>query len=190
MVWILSIIALLGLDQWSKWYILTNKVRFENLEVIKDFFYLTYLENRGAAFGILQNFRWVFIVLTIAAVVFMILYFIRNKHFVIRFSLTFLIAGAVGNFIDRLFRGFVVDFLHFYPFGYDFAIFNIADVCVNVGVVFLVIYLIFIYKEPVKAESQASEPSGNEVIINEAEKDETPEDMNISAEVTDGQGEN
>jgi signal peptidase II len=156
MLWVIFIISLIGLDQWSKWYIMTNKVTFGNLEVIKDFFYLTYLENRGAAFGMLQNFRWAFIVMTTVALVFMIWYFLKNKHVVLRFGLAFLIAGAVGNFIDRLFRGYVVDFFHFYPFGYDFAIFNVADVCVNVSVVFLLIYFLFIYKEP-KKEAEPKE---------------------------------
>lgn len=156
-LWILMIISLIGLDQWSKWYIFSNRGRFENFEVIKEFFYLTYHENRGAAFGMLQNFRWVFIGLTIIAVGVMIWYFLKNRNIILRIGLAVLIAGAVGNFIDRLFRGFVVDFLHFYPFGYDFAIFNVADVCVNISVVFLLIYFIFIYKEPKKEIEEPSE---------------------------------
>ncbi len=187
MLWIISIMALLGLDQWSKWYFLTNKAQFENVEVIKDFFYLTYLENRGAAFGILQNFRWVFIPLTLVAVAGMIWYFTKNRHFVIRLSLTLLIAGAIGNFIDRLLRGFVVDFLHFYPFGYDFPIFNVADICVSVGVFFLVIFLIFIYKEP--AGIEMNKTAEDEVIKNEEDNND-PENLNNSVEVTNGQGEN
>lgn len=150
MLWIILIVALIGLDQLTKWYFYTNKLLYDGYEVIKDFFYLTYLENRGAAFGMLQNFRWVFIGLTIIAVGVMIWYFVKNNNFVIRISLMFLISGAVGNFIDRLFRGFVVDFLDFFPFGYDFPVFNLADICVNVGVFFLIIYIIFIYKEPEK----------------------------------------
>lgn len=163
MLWVIFIISLIGLDQWSKWYIMTNKATFANLEVIKDFFYLTYLENRGAAFGMLQNFRWIFIGLTIVAVAVMIWYFLKNRNVVLRFGLVFLIAGAIGNFIDRLLRGFVVDFFHFYPFGYDFAIFNVADICVNVSVAFLLIYFLFIYKEPKKeAEAQKEVTDGQQ----------------------------
>ena len=80
----------------------------------------------------------------------MIGYFIKSDNNFLRLALSILIAGAIGNFIDRLFRGYVVDFLDFYPFGYDFPVFNVADICVNVGVFLLVIYIIFIYKEPVK----------------------------------------
>lgn len=148
MLWIALIIVLTGIDQLSKWYFYTNRLQYDGVIVIKDFFHLTYLENRGAAFGILQNFRWAFILLTIVLVGIMIWYFIKNKSIVLRVSLAFLISGAIGNFIDRLLRGFVVDFLDFYPFGYDFPIFNFADICVNVGAFLLVYYVLFIYKEP------------------------------------------
>lgn len=150
MYWIILIAGLVGIDQWTKWYFLKNKELFNKFEVIKDFFYLTYLENRGAAFGILQNFRWFFIIITIIALAIMIGYFIKSDNNFLRLALSILIAGAIGNFIDRLFRGYVVDFLDFYLFGYDFPVFNVADICVNVGVFLLVIYIIFIYKEPVK----------------------------------------
>lgn len=158
MLWIALIIVLTGFDQLSKWYFYTNKLHYDGFVVIKDFFYLTYLENRGAAFGILQNFRWVFILLTIVAVGIMIWYFIKNNNIVLRLALVFLISGAVGNFIDRLIRGFVIDFLDFYPFGYDFPIFNFADIWVNVGVFVLIIYVLFIYKEPVSIKKGHNPP--------------------------------
>jgi len=159
MLWIVLIIILTGTDQLSKWYFYTNRFQYDGFVVIKDFFYLTYLENRGAAFGMLQNFRWMFIVLTVAALGFMIWYLIKNKNIVFRISMSLLISGAIGNFIDRLFRGFVVDFLDFYPFGYDFPIFNFADICINIGAFLLVCYVIFVYKEPVaeKGELNSSE---------------------------------
>jgi signal peptidase II len=150
MLWALLVAILIGVDQWTKWFFLTNQAQFHKVEVIKDFFYLTYLENRGAAFGILQNFRWGFIIMTLIAVGAMIWYFVKNRHWVLRTSLALLIAGAIGNLIDRVLRGFVVDFLDFYPLGYDFPIFNVADICVTCGVIVLIIYLLFIYKEPEK----------------------------------------
>lgn len=160
MLWILAIILLIGIDQLSKLYFYNNRLLFDGYEIIEDFFYFTYLENRGAAFGILQNARWFFIIVTIIAVGFMVWFFIKESNFVFRLSLAFLISGAIGNFIDRLFRGFVVDFLDFFPFGYDFAIFNFADICVNVGVFFLIIYIIFIYKEPAKDKTKENDLSG------------------------------
>ncbi len=149
MVWAILIALLIGLDQASKIFIYAERVSFEHMEIIKDFFYLTYLENRGAAFSMLQNFRPFFLIMTPIAVGVMIYFFQRQKHGLARIALCLLIAGALGNFIDRLLRGFVVDFFHFYPFGYDFAVFNVADIFVSVGVALLVIYILFIYKEPV-----------------------------------------
>lgn len=163
MLWIILIISLIGIDQFTKWYFYTNQLQFDKLPIIKDFFYLTYLENRGAAFGILQNFRWAFVVLTVAAVGGMIWYFIKNKNIVLRFSIALLISGAVGNFIDRALRGFVVDFLDFFPFGYDFPVFNVADICITTGVILLIIYVIFIYKEPEKVLKESGEvPDGQQ----------------------------
>lgn len=164
MYWILLIAGLIGLDQWTKWFFLVNKDNFKDFEIIKGFFYLTYVENRGAAFGILQNFRWFFIILTVIALAVMVWYFIKNQNNMLRLSLSFIMAGAVGNFIDRLFRGFVVDFFDFYPFGYNFPVFNVADICVNIGVFFLLIYVLFIYKEQEedKVSEDTQEVSGSD----------------------------
>jgi signal peptidase II len=148
MGWVLSILALIGLDQGSKFYIFSNRDYFNEIPVIRDFFYLTYLENRGASFSLLQGFRWGFVAMTVVAVAVMIYYFRKNHSTWVRIALTLIISGAIGNFIDRLLRGFVVDFLHFYPFGYNFPVFNIADVCIDVGMAVAVIFLVFFYKEP------------------------------------------
>ena len=153
MYWVLMIILIIGLDQATKIYIFYAQAQFANLPIIKDFFYITYCENRGAAFSILQNFRWVFIGLTVIAIGVMIYMMIKQKHFLLRLALALLIAGAFGNMVDRTLRGFVVDFLHFFPFGYDFAIFNVADMSINIGVAFLIFYLIFIYKDPAKGKT-------------------------------------
>lgn len=153
MYWILLIIGIIGIDQAAKIYIFTAQDKFQNLPIIKDFFYITYCENRGAAFSILQNQRWVFVAITIIAIIIMIWIMTKQKHILLRLSLSLVIAGAFGNMIDRAIRGFVVDFLHFFPFGYDFAIFNVADMSINIGVAILLIYLIFIYKDPGKGKT-------------------------------------
>jgi len=161
MLWIILILILIGADQVTKWYFLTNRLQFDKFPVIKDFFYLTYVENRGAAFGILQDFRWFFVVLTIAAVGLMIWYFLKARNKVARLALAFIMSGAVGNFIDRVIRGYVVDFLDFYPFGYDFPVFNAADVFINVGAFLFIVYVVFIYKEPKKPSEKSDEvPDG------------------------------
>lgn len=171
MIWTLLMILLIGLDQATKFLIWSDKVRFENLQIIKDFFYLTYVENTGASFGMLKDVswsRWLFLVLTVATVIFMIWYLIKHKHTLLRLSLSLIIAGAVGNFIDRLLRGFVVDFFHFYPFGYDFAVFNVADICINIGVALLFIYLIFIYKDPEKEKKNKNSDKAEENLEDES----------------------
>ena len=146
--WTLLIALLLALDQGTKFFFTANRADFQEREIIPDFFYLTYLENRGAAFSMLQNFRWGFVVITSIALVIMIRFFLVHQERIARLSLSFLIAGAAGNLVDRIWQGFVVDFLHFYPFGYNFPVFNIADICVNVGAVLLAIWLLFLYQEP------------------------------------------
>ncbi|MDI9514343.1 MAG: signal peptidase II [Clostridiaceae bacterium] len=153
MIWGLLIIAIIVLDQVTKHLIPVGI----DIEIIKGFFYITYCENRGAAFSILQNFRWGFIVITVIAVAAMIWVMILQKHVLARLSLSLLIGGALGNMIDRLFMGYVVDFFNFYPFGYDFAIFNVADISITIGVALLIIYILFIYKEPPKGKTSVAE---------------------------------
>lgn len=139
---------LLALDQATKWFFSNNRHDFQEREIIPDFFYLTYLENRGAAFSILQDFRWGFVIITLVALGIMARFFLLHQGKLARLALSLLMAGAAGNLIDRAFQGFVVDFLHFYPFGYDFPVFNVADVCLNVGAALLAIWLLFLYREP------------------------------------------
>jgi len=153
MGWVLLIIASIVADQVTKRLVTAGT----HIEIIKGFFYITYVENRGAAFSILQNFRWGFVILTFIAFAVMIRMMVVQKHVLVRLSLSLLIGGATGNLIDRLFHGYVVDFLDFYPFGYDFPVFNAADVCITVGVALLIIYVVFIYKEPRKEAETASQ---------------------------------
>lgn len=131
------------LDQLSKHFAYTS-LRFSNgIPIIKDVFHLSYCENRGAAFGILQNQRWLFVLITVviigAVIFFMIKKKPKNKLLIV--SLTFLTGGALGNFIDRIFRGFVVDFLDFCLI--DFPIFNVADCFVVIGAILLALYILF-----------------------------------------------
>jgi signal peptidase II len=148
MFWLLPIAVLIALDQAIKIFISANRNVYSDLEVIPDFFYITYLENRGAAFSIMQDMRWVLVAVTLIAVVVMARFFLKFKGFWARLPLSLLLAGAIGNLIDRARQGFVVDYLHFYPFGYNFPVFNLADICVDVGALFLAIWLLFLYREP------------------------------------------
>jgi len=154
-LWLIPILLLIAIDQITKQYFYLNKLMYQEKEMIKDFFYLTYLENKGASFSMLQNFRWGLVGISIIAVLVMVWFFIKNNAFLARLALSFVLAGAFGNLIDRVRQGFVIDFLHFYPFGYNFPVFNIADVCVNIGAFLLVVWVLFFYHETnMKKESR------------------------------------
>ena len=144
--YLLSILLIL-IDQISKYYTLKMLKPIGTLEIIKGVFSLTYVENRGAAFGILQNARWIFIAATAVAIVCLIVYKCKYKPkgIIINTALLFILSGAVGNMIDRIWRGFVVDMLEVTFITYP--VFNFADCLVVIGAVLLAIYIIFIYKE-------------------------------------------
>lgn len=113
----------------------------EQIPVIEGFFSITSHRNRGAAFGILQNQQWLFISITIVVVFFLLIYIwkLRKEQPMTAFALSLVLGGALGNFIDRVRTGEVVDFFHFQYDVYHFPIFNIADSVIVTGVVILVI---------------------------------------------------
>ncbi|NLX77769.1 MAG: signal peptidase II [Clostridiaceae bacterium] len=153
MLWAVIIAVILMLDQATKLYVRNNLPLGLKNEVIPDFFYFTHVENTGAAFGILKNGRYFFIVLTVVICAILVYIMIKNNHKVLRLSISFILAGAAGNWIDRVFRGRVTDFFDFYIFGYDYPVFNVADICINIGTFIMLIYILFIYKEPVKQDA-------------------------------------
>lgn len=138
---------LVGIDQAVKYFTITVLKPVGGINVIDGFFSLTYVENRGAAFGILQGGKWIFIILTLIVCIACIIYYsklaVENRLMVVRAAIILVCSGAVGNMIDRLFRGYVVDMLDFNIFGYDFPIFNFADICVCAGAFLLVIGIMF-----------------------------------------------
>lgn len=146
---IISVILLVLLDQYTKFLAIIHLKDQESFVIIKNVFELEYLENRGAAFGMLQNQRWFFIILTtIMLFVIAYMFFITpktKKYLPLNISMVFIAAGAFGNFIDRLFRGFVVDFFYFSLI--DFPIFNVADIYVTVTFFVLMLLLFVYYKD-------------------------------------------
>ena len=153
MLWAVIIAVILMLDQATKLYVRNNLPLGLKNEVIPDFFYFTHVENTGAAFDILKNGRYFFIVLTVVICAILVYIMIKNNHKVLKLSISFILAGAAGNWIDRVFRGRVTDFFDFYIFGYDYPVFNVADICINIGTFIMLIYILFIYKEPVKQDA-------------------------------------
>ncbi|WP_203362242.1 signal peptidase II [Bacillus sp. REN10] len=132
------------LDQWTKWLIVKGMSIGESVEVVKDFLYITSHRNRGAAWGMLEGQMWLFYIITVVVVVGIIYYMqteAKNKP-LMQGALAFLLGGAIGNFIDRIFRKEVVDFINTYIFSYDFPIFNIADAALTIGVILLMIAML------------------------------------------------
>lgn len=147
-------IVLICIDQISKVVIETILTLNSSIEVIKNFFYLTYTNNYGAAWGIMQNQVWFFIIVAIISLIFfynLSYNFQLNKRNIIAFSLV--VGGLMGNLIDRFFLGYVRDFIHFYIGSYSFPVFNFADMSVVVGTILLIIAIIL--GEDKKDENQS-----------------------------------
>lgn len=134
------------LDQFSKQIVTAYLDLYQKVEVIPSFFNLTYVQNYGAGFSILEGQRFLFLLITIVAIIIFsyMLYKGKNSHIVYKTSLLLILGGTLGNFIDRIVHTYVVDFLDFIIFGYDFPVFNIADSFLTIGVILLLIYTLFI----------------------------------------------
>ncbi|MBQ4116925.1 MAG: signal peptidase II [Clostridia bacterium] len=140
----LCIVAVIVLDQITKYLAVKYLMPVVSVPIIKDVLHLTYVENSGAAFGMLQNHRWVFMILsTVVMVIIMVVMFKYKKylHPIMLTGLCFVVGGGIGNMIDRTINGFVVDFVDFTLI--NFAVFNIADtfICIGVGLLILDIIL-------------------------------------------------
>ncbi|HHV98570.1 MAG TPA: signal peptidase II [Clostridiaceae bacterium] len=151
MFWAIIVILIIAADQVSKFFITKNVDLGELIEIIRNFFYITYIRNKGAAWSIFQNGRYFFIVMTIIASILIIYFLLKSKNKILSLSLSFILGGAIGNLIDRIAAGSVVDFLEFHFWSYRFPVFNVADIFITTGTILLAYYLIFIYKEPAKA---------------------------------------
>ncbi|AUN15430.1 signal peptidase II [Paraclostridium sordellii] len=142
MLYILIIIGLIAIDQISKYLAVKYLVNIGSIPIIKNIFHLTYVENRGAAFGMFQNNQIIFIVVAIAACVFGLYYLYKKDLNILgKSAIILIISGALGNLIDRIRLGFVVDYFDFRVI-WDY-VFNVADVFVVVGTILLCVYIIF-----------------------------------------------
>lgn len=146
---IIIIIVLIIIDQITKYITRHTLANGNSVVVIKDFFNFTFVKNTGGAWGFLAGKLWLFIITTLIALGGMF-YFFKDfdlkTNTLFSIALCLLIAGAIGNFIDRLFIGYVTDFLDFKIFGHDFPVFNVADICITLGVITLLIKLLFFSK--------------------------------------------
>lgn len=139
---ILSIIFLV-IDQVSKLVVVKSLSINNSIEVIKNFFYLTYTNNEGAAFSILTGQRLFLIVVAIIIIVLLLYYLKKNKveEKLDILAISLIIGGSLGNLIDRIIRGFVIDFFDIKIFNYNFPIFNMADTFIVIGTFLLLIIL-------------------------------------------------
>lgn len=131
------------LDQITKWFIVSKMQIGESITIIDQILYITSHRNRGAAWGILQGQMWLFYVITLIVIVALVLYIQKAKSKrLMGVSLALMLGGAIGNFIDRIIRKEVVDFIHTYIFDYNFPVFNIADSSLVIGVALLMIQML------------------------------------------------
>ncbi len=147
MILILSLIFLI-VDQISK-ILVVKFLDLNSVTVIKNFFYLTYTNNTGAAFSILTDKR-IFLVLVGIIIIILLIYYLKKhqiKNTINKIAFALVIGGSLGNLIDRIIRGSVVDFIDIKIFSYNFPIFNLADTFITIGVLLL---LININKEETK----------------------------------------
>lgn len=114
----------------------------DSIPVIKDFFSISYFRNTGGAWSILNNHTWLLTVVSFVIIGFLIYYVYKNKpkNKLEMVGYSMILGGSVGNFLDRIIYGYVIDFLDFNIFRYNFPIFNFADTFIVLGVIFLVIY--------------------------------------------------
>lgn len=155
---LLSVVLLVGVDQLTKWWSVTQLAGTDGIPLWKGVFELTYVENRGAAFGMLQNQQWLFVAVTLVMLALVGILLFGSKAYRHPLSVgagVLIIAGGIGNLIDRLVNGYVVDFLNFTLI--DFPVFNFADICVTVGAAVAVIYLIFFDGKQAKESTNGTE---------------------------------
>ena len=148
------VIVLVILDQITKWQALTKLKPIKNTVVIKGFLDFTFVENRGAAFGILSGKRVFFILLTVVVAAGIIYSFYKlpktREYNWLKCGLVLVLSGAIGNVIDRAVRGYVVDFLEVTFIKWP--VFNLADIYVVIGACFILFLSLFVIKEEEKKE--------------------------------------
>mgnify|MGYP001052551373 FL=1 len=145
----LGVVILVLLDQYTKLLAIAHLKDQSAFVLWNNVFELHYLENRGAAFGIFQNQRWFFVIMTVVILVIVSWFYgrtpVEKRYLPLRICMVVLTAGAIGNFIDRLTRGYVVDFFYFSLI--DFPIFNVADCYVTAGAILLAVLILFVFKD-------------------------------------------
>ena len=167
LIWIVVIVASIFADQLTKQLVVNFLDKEEPFYVIKDVFRFSYVENRGAAFGMLDDHRWVFMIVSTVAIVGIIFYmwkFCRDSK-LLCLGLSLIVGGGIGNMIDRIFLGYVIDFLDFCAFPNLWMwVFNVADafVCVGAAIVVLSLLIDIVKDSKKKSEVKTEEKESAE----------------------------
>lgn len=136
--------VLVGIDQISKYWAAATLSDGTVIPVVGDVFVLQYTENRGVGFSLLQDQRWLFVPISLMIALALVIVLIRSplrRRPMFCTTCVLLLSGAIGNLIDRIYLGYVIDFLYFQWI--DFPIFNFADCCVVVGAILMCVYILF-----------------------------------------------
>ena len=145
-LWLIA--AIFIFDQLTKWCVFNYMNLYQSIPIIQDFFYLTYVTNDGMAFGLsLPGGQITLTVLSVFMTLVLVYFFWleRNSHLIMKLSLSLIISGALGNLVDRILAGKVVDFLHIKIGSYwEWYIFNIADTSVSIGMVLFIIHSFYV----------------------------------------------
>ena len=130
---IIVFVLIVILDQISKYWIRTNIFLNNSMVIIKPILSFTYVRNTGVSFGLFKGYIWIFTLILILALIYFVFLFFKEKQYRLIYSI--ICAGIVGNLIDRLFLGYVVDFVNFHLW----PIFNIADSAIFIGILWLIV---------------------------------------------------
>ena len=150
------IVGVIALDQISKLLVLAYLYEGE-VAIIKNVLHFTYVENRGMAFGLLADRRWIFLVASVIGIALVALYLFKfTKRPLSQVALSLIVGGGIGNMIDRVRLGFVVDFIDFCAFDFWVWVFNVADAAVCVGAALFVLDLILELVEDYKKNKAVS----------------------------------
>ncbi len=159
---LIIIAALTAVDQFTKMLIVTNVKPVGHIDLIPGFLEFRYLENTGTSFGLFPDSAWFFAIFSIllSAVIVVILFKYKQHDFFTYFGCITVVAGGIGNVIDRIMFGYVIDFIHFSFFDY---IFNFADSCVVAGIIAISIHILFFMNKEKNQEEKV------EIVEKEAE---------------------
>ncbi len=150
---LVALIAVIA-DVLSKWAVVTYLQGQGSVTLIEGILDFTYVENRGMAFGMLAGHRWVFMVFTVVlliAIAVFLFYYRKDANLWLKIACGLVMGGGIGNMIDRVSLGYVIDFIDFCAFDFWVWVFNVADACVCVGVFMLAIYLVI---DSIRAERE------------------------------------